>query len=219
MVDVTKEKYLGTEGAIRRNKLKAILDKYFFSISSLAKKVDITRGNLSTLLSGDRPFSDYTANKIEAALDLPCGYLSDENIEDYELDKFFNVKFYEDMKFLVGNSFEKKIKLPREFARKMKLNNEQDILITIMNDDLMHPSIKLNDMLFIDLSQKLIEDNKLYLININGFYKIRRLILDKDIVAVHIDNPDNKLTHITRSYEINDIEIVGKVVSTLSNID
>ena len=62
------------EQRLRRKNLKTILDKYFFSIASLAEKVNISRGNLSNLLSGNRPFSSYTANKIEAMLALPLGY-------------------------------------------------------------------------------------------------------------------------------------------------
>lgn len=204
---------------LRRKKLKIILDKYFFSIASLAEKINISRANLSTLLSGTRPFSLYTANKIEASLALPHGYLSSDMESDVELTDFINVRYYEDIKYLVGASFEKKIKIPVEVAKKLKLNASDDILITYMNDDLMYPTIKLNDMVFVDTSQNGIEDNKLYLIEVNGFYKIRRLIINKNIASIHIDNQEKKKTYIVSSFDLNDIDVIGKVVGLVFDLN
>lgn len=204
---------------LRRKKLKIILDKYFFSIASLAEKINISRANLSTLLSGARPFSSYTANKIEASLALPTGYLSSELEDNIELTDFINVRYYEDIKYLVGASFEKKIKIPVEVAKQLKLNASDDILITYMNDGLMYPTIKLNDMVFVDTSQNGVEDNKLYLIDINGFYKIRRLIINKNIVSIHIDNQEKKKTYIINSFDVDDITIMGKIVGLISDLN
>lgn len=207
------------EQEVRRRKLKIILDKYFFSIASLAEKINISRANLSTLLSGTRPFSLYTANKIEASLALPHGYLSSDMESDVELTDFINVRYYEDIKYLVGASFEKKIKIPVEVAKQLKLNASDDILITYMNDDLMYPTIKLNDMVFVDTSQNGVEDNKLYLIEVNGFYKIRRLIINKNIASIHIDNQEKKKTYIVSSFDLNDIDVIGKVVGLVFDLN
>lgn len=207
------------EQEVRRRKLKIILDKYFFSIASLAEKINISRANLSTLLSGTRPFSLYTANKIEASLALPHGYLSSDMEGDVELTDFINVRYYEDIKYLVGASFEKKIKIPVEVAKQLKLNASDDILITYMNDDLMYPTIKLNDMVFVDTSQNGVEDNKLYLIEVNGFYKIRRLIINKNIASIHIDNQEKKKTYIVSSFDLNDIDVIGKVVGLVFDLN
>lgn len=204
---------------LRRKKLKIILDKYFFSIASLAEKINISRANLSTLLSGARPFSSYTANKIEASLALPTGYLSSELEDNIELTDFINVRYYEDIKYLVGASFEKKIKIPLEVAKQLKLNTSDDILITYMNDDLMYPTIKLNDMVFVDTNQNVVEDNKIYLFEVNGFYKIRRLIINKNSALIHIDNQEKKKTYIVSSFDMGDITIIGKIVGLISDLN
>lgn len=204
---------------VRRKKLKIILDKYFFSISALADKLDISRANLSTLISGTRPFSLYTANKIESSLALPYGYLSSETAEEHTLTDFISVKYYEDVKYLVGTSFEKKIKIPKEIIEQFKLNDNDNIIVTYMNDDLMYPTIKLREMIMVDTSQQKIEENKIYLININGFYRIRRLIVNNAMISVHIDNQDKKKTYIVNSFNPNDIEIVGKIVGLVSNLN
>lgn len=207
------------EQALRRKNLKTILNKYFFSIASLADKVSISRANLSTLLSGTRPFSSYTANKIEASLALPHGYLSSNTVTDAEITNFLNVRYYEDIKYLVGASFEKKIKIPLEVAKQLKLNTSDDILITYMNDDLMYPTIKLNDMVFVDTNQNVVEDNKIYLFEVNGFYKIRRLIINKNSALIHIDNQEKKKTYIVSSFDMGDITIIGKIVGLISDLN
>lgn len=203
------------EQGLRRKKLKTILDKYFFSIASLAEKVNISRGNLSNLLSGNRPFSSYTANKIEAMLALPLGYLSNDNEEEYELSDFIDAKYYEDIKFLVSSGLEKKVKLPKEIIKKLKLNNSEDMLVTFMNDDLMNPTIKSNEMIFIDCSQRKVEDGMIYLIEVNSFYRVRRLFNKKNAVVVHIDNPNEKDNYVINTIPLSDIDIIGKLVCSL----
>jgi transcriptional regulator with XRE-family HTH domain len=203
------------EQRLRRKKLKTILDKYFFSIASLAEKVNISRGNLSNLLSGNRPFSSYTANKIEAMLALPLGYLSNDNGEEYELSDFIDVKYYEDIKFLVSSGLEKKVKFPKEIIIKLKLNNREDILVTFMNDDLMNPTIKSNEMIFIDCSQRKVEDGMIYLVEVNSFYRVRRLFNKKNAVSVHIDNPNEKDNYVINTIPLSDIDIIGKLVCSL----
>ena len=207
------------EEYLRRTKLKVILDKYFFSIASLAEKLNISRANLSTLLSGNRPFSLYTASKIETSLALPLGYLSSNSSDEYELSDSISAKYYEDMKYLVGTSFEKNINLPKEIVRQLKLNSTDEIIVSYMNDDLMYPTIKPNEMIFVATHQNRIEENKIYLIEINGFYRVRRLMVDKSIISVHIDNPDKKKTYITKSFDLDDIVIMGKVVGLISDLN
>lgn len=207
------------EQELRRKKLKLILDKYFFSIASLAEKINISRGNLSTLLSGARPFSSYTASKIEASLALPHGYLSSDMESDLELSDFVNVRYYENVKYLVGASFEKKVKIPIEIANKLKIAQNDNILITYMNDESMYPTIKLNDMIIVDLSQNQVEDNMIYLIDIGGYYKVRRLTISENIVSVHIDNQEKKKTYIVNSFNLKNIKVLGKLVGVISDIN
>lgn len=204
---------------LRRKNLKLILDKYFFSITSLAEKLNINRANLSTLLSGTRPFSSYTANKIESLLALPHGYLSSESEVNEDLNSFIISKYYEDLKYIVGSSFQKKIKIPVELIKHLKLNNQSEILVSHMNDDLMNPTIKLNEMILVDTQQDKIEDNKLYLIEINGFYRVRRLIINDHIVSIHIDSPENLKGYIVKSFDITDIKVIGKVIGIFSNLN
>ena len=180
--------------ALRRNKLKTILDNHFFSIASLAKKINISRSNLSNLLSGKRLFSSYTASKIETALGLPLGYLSIMDNDNLNLSEFVNAKFNHNLSSL-DTLFSKNLMIPIEIAKRINISSKDNILLTHMNDNLMYPTIKLNDMIIVDLNKILIEENKLYLVDINGFIKVRRLVINQNLVFVHIDNLEKK-THI-----------------------
>lgn len=201
---------------LRRKKLKLILDKYFFSIAALAEKINISRANVSTLLSGNRPFTLYTANKIEAALNLTNGYLSNELVDDSGLTDFISVCFYEDMKYMTGSSFEKKIKIPTEIIKKMKLHTDgSNILVTHMNDDLMNPSIREDEMIFIDCTQNFVEDGMIYLVEINGFYRVRRLFVNNDVISIHIDNLNEKKKYEVKNIYQNQLNVIGKLVGSI----
>ncbi len=203
---------------LRRNKLKTILDNHFFSIASLAKKINISRSNLSNLLSGKRLFSSYTASKIETALGLPLGYLSIMDNDNLNLSEFVNAKFNHNLSSL-DTLFSKNLMIPIEIAKRINISSKDNILLTHMNDNLMYPTIKLNDMIIVDLNKILIEENKLYLVDINGFIKVRRLVINQNLVFVHIDNLEKKNSYIVNSYQLDDIKIVGKVIGFISDLN
>ena len=202
---------------IRRNNLRKFIEQKFKSITEFSKKLGIDQANVSTLLNGARPFTDFTANKIEVTFALPQGYLSNEEHNKYVLTDFINAKFYEDMKYLAGSLLEKNIKLPVEIVHNLKLNNGTDLLVTYMNDDLMNPTIKPNEMIFIDYSQKKVEYGMLYLIEINNFFYVRRLFNKGDSISIHIDNLVEKVNYIVNTISLTDINVIGKFVGSIKS--
>ena len=200
---------------VRRNNLREFIKQRFQSLSDFARQFGTNKSNISTLLNGSRGFTDFTANKIEVTFALPQGYLSNEEHNEFVLIDFINAKFYEDMKYLVVSTPEKNIRLPLEIVGGLNLNAKNtNLLVTYMNDDLMNPTIKKNEMIFVDYSQKKVEDGMIYLIEVNSFYRVRRLYNKKDSVSVHIDNPSEKVNYVVNTIPLSDIDIIGKLVGS-----
>lgn len=198
----------------RRKQLQDFIQQKFKSITDFSKKLGIDQANVSTLLNGTRPFTNFTANKIETAFSLPAGYLSSDEEHNFVLADFVGAKYYDDMKYLVNTTFEKNLKIPNEMIKLLKCQNEENIIVTYMNDDLMNPTIKKNEMIFVDYSQKKVEDGMIYLIEVNSFYRVRRLYNKKDSVSVHIDNPSEKVNYVVNTIPLSDIDIIGKLVGS-----
>lgn len=214
---LTRRKSLDNVEEIRRSNLKEFINQKFLSLSDFARQYGSNKSNISTLLNGSRGFTDFTANKIEVTFALPQGYLSSEEHNAFTLIDLINAKFYEDVKYLAESSREKNIKLPVEIVHNLKLNNGTDLLVTYMNDDLMNPTIKPNEMIFIDYSQKKVEYGMLYLIEINNFFYVRRLFNKGDSISIHIDNLVEKVNYIVNTISLTDINVIGKFVGSIKS--
>ena len=62
--------------------------------------------------------------------------------------------------------------------------------------------------------KKKVEDGMIYLIEVNSFYRVRRLYNKKDSVSVHIDNPSEKVNYVVNTIPLSDIDIIGKLVGS-----
>lgn len=203
---------------IRRERLQYLIDQKFHTVAAFAEKLGIHKSTVSTLLKGMRDFTDFTATKIESTFALPEGYLSSEEDQRYILTDFVDVKFHEDIKYISNPLLEKIIKVPSLICNQFNIQKAESLIATKMNDELMYPTINKDELIVIDTSQANIEENKIYLFEINGLFKIRRLVsTGKDLVALHIDNENEKKKYIINSMPLSDIKTLGRVVGGIKN--
>ena len=201
---------------IRKKKLKSIFDKHFFSITSLAEKIGINRPNLSAFLSGSRPISTNTAHKIEASLSLPVDFLSTEDEYDVDYKDYIDVYFSLDLNNALNPLLTNKYKFPKQFFKKISSETKSEILITSMPDEYMYPTIKKNELIFIDKSNDSVEDGCIYLFEYLGFFKIRRLqIIGKNLLLINVDNKNLNFEPI--KLNLSDIKIIGKIFYSISD--
>lgn len=200
---------------VRRKKLKLILDKYFFSITALAEKVGINRANLSAIISGAKPLTSYTSNKIESALELPTGYLSSNDMTDFEYTDYVNVQYQIDLSKAMNPLIQQTLKLPKQLLKMVNLESDHDLLITTMPDDFMYPTIKKEELIIIDKSNDVLQDNGIYLFEYLGMFKIRRIqLIGRDIISINADNENIKYKPV--KLNVSELEIIGRVIYNLS---
>lgn len=203
---------------IRRNHLKKLIDYKFKTVVECAIKAKYHESTIWTLLNGTRDFTDLSAKRLEFKLSLPEGYLSSKDEHQYNIIDFIDVGFYEDVKNIINPLLEKIVKIPTLICEQFKIQNPESLIAIKMNDELMYPTINNNELIIIDNSQTSIEENKIYLFEINGLYKIRRpVIAGKDMVALHIDNENERKKYIINNIQLSDVKIIGKIVGGIKN--
>ena len=200
---------------IRRKKLKLILDKYFFSITALAEKIGINRANLSAIISGAKPITSYTSNKIESMLSLPTGYLSSDDINDFEYSDYIDIPYQVDLNQVMNPFIQQSLKMPKQLLKKVNLEDAYDLFITAMPDDFMNPTIKKDELIIINKLDDTIQDSGIYLFEYLGMFKIRRLqLIGKNLMSINADNENIKYKPLELT--LSEFVIIGRVIYNLS---
>lgn len=203
---------------IRRERLNIFIKKNFNTLAEFGKKAGMNKTNISSLLNGLRPFTDRTADKIEKTFALPDGYLSNKDEQHYALTEFVSIKFYEDINSTLDPLSAKKITVASQICNKLGAHNPEDLIAVEMNDELMYPTINKDELIIVDTSQQKIEENKIYLFEMDGFFKVRRLVTaGKQFAALHIDNDNERKRYITSNIPLSEIHVIGRVVGGIKN--
>lgn len=199
---------------VRRQNLKNIIDKYFFSVSALADRIGVERANLSAIISGTRVFSSNMSHRIENTLDLPQGYLSQEDGGEFSIEEYLTIRYCENINDIQNPFILSDKKIPRNF---LSASQNSKIIATKMPDNLMEKNIYKDDIVFIDCSHTSVNDGSTFLFEYLNFYNVRRLqILKKGIVQVNIDNKE--ITYTPIELDLSSITVVGKVINSVRSL-
>lgn len=198
---------------IRVKRLDAYIKKNFNSRAEFSAAMEWEPTNTTTLLKKKRPFTDDTAEKIEIKLTLPEGYLTNATEEE-----FIDIKFHKNINNTLDSSVGTTIKVATHICNNFSTHNTDDLIAIKMNDELMYPTINKDELIFIDTSQQKIEDNKIYFFEINGFFQVRRLVTnEKQFVALHIDNENERKKYVMNNIPLSGIRVIGRVVGGIKN--
>ncbi|HRG63842.1 MAG TPA: S24 family peptidase [Burkholderiales bacterium] len=199
----------------RRVNLRKIVEKYFNSVKECAEKIGIKSNNLSALLTGNREISNTMSLRIETALQLPEGSLTEMLQKD--IDCLIDVSYYENISYVNDTSKESKIKISKKMADLMFNSGSDDIIILKMHDDLMSETIKKNELYLVDRNQTTITEGGIYLYEFLDAYIVRRFqMVGKDTFKLNYDNLSIKLNVPT--LHISNITIIGKVISVIKEL-
>lgn len=218
-IEVTKNDVIDEDNKsllqeLRRQNLKNIIDKYFFSVSALAERIGVERANLSAIISGSRVFSSNMSNRIENVLDLPPGYLSQESGDGFSIEEYLTIRYCENINDIQNPFVLSDKQIPRNF---LSASQKSKIIATKMPDNLMENNIYKDDVVFINCSSTSINDGSIFLFEYLNFYNVRRLqMLKKNIIQVNIDNKEIAYTPI--ELDISSITVIGKVINSVRSL-
>lgn len=200
---------------LRRNNLRNVIERYFCSIQECADKIGLHRSNLSSYLSGSRDITTPMSHRIENALQLPFGSLT-EKLEN-NIDFIFNVTYYENIAYINDSSKESNIKISKKMADLMFDSNSDKIILLKMHDNLMAETIRKNELYLVDCNQNTVTEGGVYLCKYLDTFIVRRFqILEKGVYQLSHDNISVKIN--ISSINKSSINIIGKIVTVIREI-
>ena len=189
---------------IRVLNLQKIVEAKFGSWNKLSDSIDKNQGYMNGVKNEKRPFTEKLAREIEQKLGLETGYLdrTDDNINTVNyISDYSSVadKYAIDSREIENNGW--KI----EALRVMQVMDES-----------MYPILQESTRVLIDTSQVNIESGKIYVIKIGEDIAIRRII--KQLGSEKYNAVPATINFITQVIELDEIEVIGKVVYKLGEL-
>ncbi len=203
------------------NRLDIILKEKNITADELAKKTGITAATISRFKNFKTNLSMENIFDITKALDINLGELFGETLVNYK--DLVNVKFIPNINlFNCYEELENKNNF-LNFAISSFLLNELGIkkvinlIITNINNNSMYSTISPTDYLIIDLNEKTIERDGLYLVNEQGQFEIRRVRINEDNnLEISVDNK-RFIGGYSKIYDRKNNIIHGKVLKIIKN--
>ena len=207
---------------IRRQNLILLIDKEFNgNLSQFTKKINQDYCRYNYILNGKIKVTNKAVRLVESALELESGMLDlADGMESQQkfaraikINKYPTLVFNKDTTFKssgIGNVF-----VAKSVLTELKVD-EHKLVAFRADDNSMSPTINVNAQIIVDTDDKIIVNNKLYVVAIGSQLFIRRLeqkIGSNEVLL----KPDGKRFGIN-TVDVNDDKfyIVGRVILQLS---
>ncbi len=198
---------------------KKVFDK------DVADVLGISQMNFATMKKRDKiPYVellDFCARKSISINWMLYGQSPESLVE--ATNKFFMVKFFDDINASAGGGSDidesgaKEMSVPEEFVQmlggEVELKNIEAISVS---GDSMEPTFSYNDIVFINRSKTNIDRGGIFTIRTEGGLFIKRVQRRIDGMIDVISDND---VYATQTLKLNELEVIGRVVSRFGEVD
>ena len=180
----------------------------------LAKRIGMSKGNLSQIEKGTIGTSQDNLKKIAEVLGCSVGQLLGE--VSITSDIVYNIKYYPNIEDIFKNQEYDFINISDKLLKLLKVSDYKNLVISKSNEKNMEPIISNNDFLIIDITKKEPFNNKIYIVKERNCIKIKRVLMKSPIDTVITIKSENEIDGEYPPYEVS-IEkakemILGQVV-------
>lgn len=202
------------------NNIKKLREINNLSVAEFANKIGTTRQNLYAIEKGERALSMQLQKNICEFLDCNIVDLYNDKNVIIKKTNVIKIKYYKDLikeNFVNFTNIEFEIiEIPERLLELLNIKNYLNVIILKSYEKNMEPTISNNDFLLVDLDNKNILNDKLYIIDENGKLKIKRIKRSNPFNSVVIFQSDNQIDGEYPPYELTLIEakemILGQIV-------
>ncbi len=198
---------------------KKVFDK------DVADALGISQMNFATMKKRDKiPYVellDFCAKKSISINWMLYGQSPESLVE--ATNKFFMVKFFDHISASAGGGSDidegqaKEISIPEEFVHMLGGENElKNIEAISVSGDSMEPTFSYNDIVFINRCKTNIERGGVFTIRTEGGLFIKRVQRRIDGMVDIISDND---VYSTQTLKLNELEVIGRVVSRFGEVD
>jgi hypothetical protein len=180
--------------AIRRHNLQCWLSAKDITPKEFSEKLQKGRSYVSLIFKAYRPFGEKAARYIESKLNMPTLYLDSDGMQLEVISGWATLSdIGSDLSGLVPRVdlqlvqtdgvwalSQKKRSLPplafsRDLMQRQGVNRAKDLIFFVLKGQSMSPRINNEDLLMIDMGQKNIDEEHMYLIRFADELRVRRL--------------------------------------------
>lgn len=196
------------------NIIKQLRESKEITQMELARRIGMSKGNLSQIEKGSIGISQDNLKKIAEVLECSVGQLLGE--VPITSDIIYDIKYYPTIKNILTNQEYDYINISNKLLKLLKITDYRNLVISKSNEKNMEPVISDDDLLIINLSSKEIKNNKIYLVNEKNNLKIKRVRqlspFDSSITILSDNQIDGEYLPYEVSIETAKQIIVGQIV-------
>ena len=197
------------------NCIKRIREGKKITQMELAKRIGMSKGNLSQIESGSIGVSQENLKKIAEVLNCSVAQLLGE--VDIKQDIIYNIKCYSNINdFVVNNEDYDFVGVSEKLLNLLKIKDYRNLIISKSDEKNMEPTISNNDFLIIDISKKEPFNNKIYIVKERNYIKVKRVLMKSPVDEVITVVSDNQTDGEFPPYELSLNQakdfIIGQVV-------
>lgn len=185
--------------------------------SMLADSLGVTRQTVSNRIKNE---SEITVSELQKAEEFFKVKFFDSFDTDFEvayLDYYTDVFASCGSGSIVFSSEKTKLPIPSTMIKGYSKNKLYSIINASGNS--MSPTIENGDKLIVEhWNGDQIQDNKIYVFCYNNEFFVKRLSKNIDEIIIKSDNPEYRVRTIP-SKSLNDLILIGKIVSTIKALD
>lgn len=209
-------------------RLEDALGSRKMSQTDLARLMKISDRHLSAVKMGKYKVTSRILAKICEALDVPASYFSDDECLNI-MSRDIPTKGYHEEGDSLKISFLGKSSMrdtlgkpilqfsPISFKKDYLLGKTEDLSNLRMvrsNDSSMQPTLNDGSLVLIDIGNRTPADGKIFLLNVNGKSKFRRIELAQGKISGLIADNGN----LREDFQEKDVEILGRVILAINDI-
>lgn len=214
---------------LRRERLRAWLDRYSISASEFARRAEVSRAYVNLIFKSDRHFGEKAARKFEVALGMEKGHLDgDDPVSQAVVQWEVPADLSEDEYAVVprmaislsagsGALVTQEQRLPplafrKDWLIRQAVTGKNNLRILEVRGDSMEDYLQDGDVVLIDVGQTSVQEKQVYAIRYGDELRIKRLSLTlQGGLLVQSDNPKYGTETLSKA-DAKHIAVVGKLI-------
>lgn len=206
-----------------KNNIREIRQKRGLTLTELAKRLNMGKGNLSNIETGKLGLTQENINKLSEILKVSSSeILGDQPINQESLIK---IKYIDNI-LLIKNcqQFESADEFVLDekflFFLGIKEKFKKTLIIKAPNNS-MYPVIETGDIIFVDTTETIIIRDGLYLIQEQGIMQIRQVVIEKESTRIRTYAINKgSFGNLENSYKDDELDgkVCGKIIFYTRNV-
>lgn len=214
------------------NRFKILRDKLNLSQKELGKRLNLSDTTIQNYEYGRQQISGKALIKLKEEFNINSDWLLngtgemflDNTSRQQEISDIISIPYYPEVSAAAGSGAlvydENTVKHLQISSAIINISTGDNVCLINATGNSMQPVIDDRDLLLVDLSQKLITDEGIYVIRLDTTLVVKRVQKILNGIILISDNPQYPPRELTAdNFNENDAAVIGKVIAVIKNFN